>query len=182
MRFNDAITGAVLVIFAIAEIAYTRTFPSLHGQSYGPDLFPMLIGFALVGCGIILILRGLLARRTAATVRAKNPLEPATTKTKSIPDWFDTSTIVQSYYARVNAVLILLFLILYVLLSDWVGFIPLSIAIISILLYRLGSSAWISIVIAIITTGIIQFLFAKVLLVPLPIGLLQGTFLQTLAW
>lgn len=36
MRFNDAVIGAVLVIFAVAEILYTRTFPSLHGQAYGP--------------------------------------------------------------------------------------------------------------------------------------------------
>jgi len=181
MRFNDAITGAVLVIFAIAEIIYTRTFPSLHGQSYGPNLFPMLIGFALAGCGIILIVRGLFARRIT-TVHRENTPEPTVGTTKSIPGWFDTSTIAQSHRARVNAVLILLFLILYILLSDRIGFIPLSLSIISILLFRLGSSVLMSIVIAILTTAVIQFLFAKVLLVPLPIGLLQGTFLQALAW
>ncbi len=181
MRFNDAITGAVLVIFAIAEIIYTGTFPSLHGQSYGPNLFPMLIGFALAGCGIILILRGLLARQSVGTAKAANTLKTVDT-TKSIPSWFDSSTVVESHHARINAVLILLFLILYILLSDWIGFIPLSFFIISILLYRLGSSVLMSIIVAVLTTAVIQFLFAKILLVPLPIGLLQGTFLQVLAW
>ena len=59
MRVNDAITGGVLVVFAVAEIAYTRTFPSLHGQKYGPDLFPMLIGVGLFICGVALIFRGI---------------------------------------------------------------------------------------------------------------------------
>ena len=57
MRFNDAIFGIVLVVFALAEIAYTQTFPRLHGQDYGPDLFPVIIGSGLIICGIILIVQ-----------------------------------------------------------------------------------------------------------------------------
>jgi len=144
MRVNDAITGAVLVVFALAEIAYTSTFPSLHGQSYGPDLFPRLIGLGLFGCGCILIMRGLLARRS------------------------NTQT---SF-----------FLLAYVLLSDWIGFIPLSLVIITTLLYRLGSSLVMAVLIAIATTVVIQILFAKVLLVPLPAGWLGTGFLQKLLW
>jgi len=170
VRLNDAITGAVLVVFALAEIAYTRTFPSLHGQSYGPDLFPGLIGVALLGCGCLLILRGLLARRS------NSPNSPDT-----VVDWFDTSNMVDSRQAKVNVALTLLFLLSYILLSDWIGFIPLSIVIVFTLLYRLGSSLVSALLIAIITTAVIQILFAKVLLVPLPAGWLQTGFLQALA-
>lgn len=164
MRFNDAIIGAVLVIFAIAEIAYTHTFPSLHGQSYGPNLFPTLIGLGLLGCGCILIVRGLLARRVQAE---------QTTNT-DFARWIDLSNIADSNPARINAALVILIPLFYVLLSDQIGFISISIAAIFILLYRLGSSLFIASLLAIVTTTVLQILFAKVLLVPLPPGWLQG--------
>ena len=160
MRVNDAISGAVLVIFAAAEIAYTRTFPSLHGQSYGPDLFPTLIGIGLATCGVLLIFRGLLSRRSASDPVGKQ--------------WVDTSNIADSKHARINAALILVFLLLYIFLSDLIGFIPLSFCTIAVLLYRLGSSIIVACTIAVVATAVIQLLFAKILLVPLPAGLLQG--------
>ena len=160
MRVNDAISGAVLVIFAVAEIAYTRTVPSLHGQSYGPDLFPALIGVGLAGCGVLLIIRGLLSRRDPSTANSAK--------------WIDTSNISASKHARINALLIILFLFLYIFFSDLIGFIPLSFFTIAFLLYRLGSSITASVIIAIVATAVIQLLFAKILLVPLPAGLLQG--------
>ena len=124
MRFNDAITGAVLVVFAAAEISYTRTFPSLHGQAYGPNLFPTLIGIGLAGCGFILILRGLLARRRAAYSNPTNTTNNLING--SIGGWIDISNIVDSRHARINAVLAIAFLLIYIFLSDWIGFIPLS--------------------------------------------------------
>ena len=65
MRFNDAITACALMIFAIAEIAYTQTFPSLLGQNYGPDLFPRIIGVGLIATGFLLMVRGVLQKRHA---------------------------------------------------------------------------------------------------------------------
>ena len=171
MRFNDAITGAVLVAFAVAEITYTRTFPSLHGQSYGPDLFPRLIGLGLLGCGCVLIVRGLLARRANA--------QPSP---DTVTGWCDSSNIVDSSHAKTNVGLTIFFLLVYIFLSDWIGFIPLSLVIISTLLYRLGSSLVIAVMIAIATTIVIQILFAKVLLVPLPAGLLGAGIFKYLVW
>lgn len=158
MRINDAIIGAVLVIFAAAEIAYARTFPSLHGQAYGPDLFPSLIGCGLILCGSILIFRGLALKRAQA----------------STAKWIDYSSMAESTTAKVNAALILFFLLLYILLSDIIGFIPLSMITLVVLLYRLGTPILSSVLIAIATTAVIQLLFAKVLLVPLPSGWLQS--------
>ena len=42
MRLNDAVIGIALILFALAMIAYTRTFPAMPGQDYGPALFPVL--------------------------------------------------------------------------------------------------------------------------------------------
>ena len=164
MRFSDAITGAVLVVFAFAEIAYTRTFPSLHGQDYGPNLFPVLIGVGLIGCGCLLILRGLLARRELKR----------TTANADAVSWIDSANISDSNQARFNAVLVVLIPLVYIFLSDKIGFFLLSFIAISILIYRLGSSIGVSLVVAIVATTVIQFLFARILLVPLPAGLLTG--------
>ena len=158
MRLNDAITGGALVIFAIAEITYARTFPSLHGQSYGPDLFPSLIGAGLIGCGVILIVRGLLHRRSTQTPQP----------------WIEFEALSTNKSAALNLLLVLAALVLYILLSTSIGFIPMSLIILATLLYRLGTSLLVSLTMACIATAVIQLIFAKVLLVPLPPGLLTG--------
>lgn len=158
MRFNDAIVGCVLVIFAIAEIAYTQTFPSLFGQSYGPELFPRIIGFALIASGLLLVARGVRQKRRAG----------------SNSRWLELGPWVQQSHHVVNLVLVLLSLLAYILFSEYLGFIPLSMLILTVLLYRLGSSIFVSLLIAAFTTAALQLLFAKLLLVPLPAGLLLG--------
>jgi len=164
VKINDAITGAVLVIFAVAEIAYTRTFPSLHGQSYGPNLFPILIGLGLICCGLILIARGLLLKRSFNQSQSNS--EGA--------KWIDFDNLAASSHARINASLVVMFLLIYIFLSEWVGFVPLSLITIFVLSYRLGSSVHMAIAVSVVATLVIQMLFAKVLLVPLPAGWLQG--------
>ena len=158
LRANDAVIGAVLVVFALAEMAYTRTFPSLHGQAYGPDLFPLLIGVGLCACGAVLIARGLLARRAATTAAP----------------WYELEASLREPAVRINLVLLLLSLVLYILLSESIGFIPMSFAILALLFARLGSTPALSLSLAAATTAVLHLLFSKVLLVPLPSGLLQG--------
>jgi len=157
MKINDAIIGAVLVVFAIIVISYTRTFPSLHGQSYGPDLFPILISLGLIGCGAILIIKGIASKK-------QNTQQP----------WITVPVLADNADIGINFVLVLLALLIYILFSTTLGFIPLSILILAVLTYRLGSSISVSLLTAILATVLIQLLFAKVLLVPLPAGLAQG--------
>jgi len=158
MRFNDAIMGCVLVIFAIAEITYTRTFPSLFGQSYGPELFPQIIGFGLIATGLLLIVRGVHHKRRAG-INGR---------------WLEIGPWASHSHIKINLLLVLLALLAYILFSEWLGFIPMSMIILSVLLYRLGSSIQASLLIATATTATLQLLFAKLLLVPLPAGLLLG--------
>ena len=152
MRFNDAIFGVVLIVFALAEIAYTQTFPRLHGQNYGPDLFPSIIGAGLIVCGIILIVKGMAQRATVLMV--------------AIGDW------AQDRRNVLNVVLLLGAVAFYILFSGWLGFLPASLLLLITLLVRLGSSWITSVIVAFATTLIIHTLFAKVLLVPLPWGIL----------
>jgi putative tricarboxylic transport membrane protein len=153
MRLNDAVFGVLLIVFAIAEIAYTRTFPSLHGQAYGPDLFPILIGVGFLITGAVLTFQGL-AQRAGHTL-----LE--------VGAWAADRRNV------VNFALVLLALLFYIAASDWLGFILTAFIIMLVLLKSFGSGWVAAVVIATLTTLCIHTLFARVLLVPLPWGLLQ---------
>ncbi|NNJ77289.1 MAG: tripartite tricarboxylate transporter TctB family protein [Anderseniella sp.] len=152
MRFNDSIFGLILIAFAIAEISYALTFPRLHGQDYGPDLFPIIIGAGLLLFGGILIARGWAQRATQPMV--------------VVGDW------AQDRGNVVNVIILLGSVAFYILFSTWLGFIPTALLIQTVLLVRLGSSLVASVIIAAISTMVIHTLFAKLLLVPLPWGLL----------
>ena len=149
------------MIFAIAEIAYTQTFPSLHGQKFGPDLFPRLIGLALMASGVLLVIRGVLDKRRADDGNDESR-------------WIKAGPWLQQSRLKTNLLLVLVAMVGYVLFSDWLGFILSSMLILSVLLYRLGTSFPLSLLISTATTAVLQFTFAKLLLVPLPAGLLQG--------
>lgn len=152
MRFNDSVFGLILIAFAIAEIAYSRTFPRLHGQDYGPDLFPIIIGAGLILFGGILIARGWAQRATQPMM--------------VVGDWAqDRSNVV-------NVMILIGCIVFYIVFSTWLGFIPSALLIQVMLLVRLGSSLVTSLIIAAISTMVIHTLFAKFLLVPLPWGLL----------
>lgn len=155
MRLNDAVIGAFLILFAIAEIAYTTTFPTLHGQDFGPDLFPIVIGAGFIICGVALIVRAAAARR-----------EGGGAAIASLGPWAKDQRMVN------NLCLLILGVVLYILFSDPVGFIPMSVLLLSVLMLRLRAGVLVSLIVAITTTLVIHTLFAKVLLVPLPWGVL----------
>jgi hypothetical protein len=62
VRVNDAVIGVIVVLFALAMVWHTRSFPSMPGQDYGPAPFPARIGIGMIISGGILIAGGL-ARR-----------------------------------------------------------------------------------------------------------------------
>lgn len=153
MRLNDAVPGVFLILFALAEMAYTTTFPATFGQQIGPDLFPQLIGIGLLGCGVILVISGLAERERVPFVK--------------VGVWATDRG------AFINFLLVPAAPLLYILASDWLGFIPTALIILVTLLYRFGVSPLTSLALALATTLVIQQVFANVLLVPLPWGLLQ---------
>ncbi len=153
MRFNDAVFGVILIIFAIAVIFHTTTFPSLYGQEYGPDLFPIIIVSGLALCGVILIVRGFASRSSVPLIQ--------------LDDWADDRSTV------INVILLIGAMVFYILCSEWLGFVITAMLILTILMIRLGSGFLTSMITAVIVTLVIHSLFAKILLVPLPWGLLQ---------
>ena len=154
MRVNDAVIGVVLVLFALAMILYTRTFPSMPGQDYGPALFPVLIGIGFMICGAILIAGGISRLRT-------EPLFAGA-------EWLRSRHHLVDFFAVIGG------LVVYILIADWLGFIPTAFLLMFgwLMLFRGGKTAS-SAVIALLTALVVNYAFTQFLLVPLPLGMLQ---------
>lgn len=151
MRLNDAVSGLVLIVLAIVMIAYARTFPAFPGQRYGPDLFPVLIGLGLIGTGAALVWRGVRARHTVPWAA----LAPWTRRALPLSRFL----------------LVLGVLLFYILASDWLGFFVTSAVVLSVLLVWLGVRIPAALAVALVATVAIQLFFSRVMLVPLPRGL-----------
>ena len=154
MRLNDAVIGLVLLLFAAAMTAYTTTFPEMPGQNYGPALFPVIIGAGLAACGLLLVIKGL---RDRATV-----------------PWLRWGAWIAVPRQRITVALVPVALLFYILTADVLGFIPCAILILVVLTLRLGASRLAAGVTALLATLLIHGFFTKVLLVPLPWGLLEA--------
>lgn len=154
MRVNDAVIGVVLVLFALAMIFHTRTFPAMPGQDYGPALFPVLIGLGFLICGAILILGGIGRLRTEPLLAGA--------------EWLRSRHHLVDFFAVIGG------LVVYILASDWLGFIPTAFLLLFgwLMLFR-GGRPLSSAVIALLTTLVVNYAFTQLLLVPLPLGLLR---------
>ena len=154
MRFNDAVFGIILMVFAAVVMIHSETtFPGLPGQDFGPAFFPVIIGGVLFACGAILIIQGIAKRRTIPVV--------------SMGEW------VRSPRRVINFALVIGSLIFYVLVSDFLGFIPTSVLILALLTYRYGKGIVFALSSAVIVTLVMHTAFYIVLRVPLPWGILQ---------
>ncbi|WP_282606968.1 tripartite tricarboxylate transporter TctB family protein [Pelagibius sp. Alg239-R121] len=153
MRVNDAVFGIILLLFSLAVILYSQSFPATHGQSYGPDLFPVLIALGLSLCGLALTLRGWMSRA-------------------SVP-WIEFGAWAQDRGKVITFALVPVGLISYVLVADFLGFIPTALLFLFVLLRRFAVAPAKALVIAFTATLVIHTIFVRFLLVPLPWGLLQ---------
>lgn len=154
MRFNDAVIGVVLLVFGSAVFIHSQTsFPGLPGQDYGPAFFPSIIGALFCLCGVILIVGGIAKRREVGLV--------------TLGEWASSPRHV------INFFMVIVALLFYILTVDFLGFIPTALIVTIVLMLRFGVRILLSTAMALASTLIIHFLFYKVLLVPLPWGLLE---------
>jgi putative tricarboxylic transport membrane protein len=154
MKVSDLAAGLVFAVFGLALLAYGASLPPMPGQRYGAGLFPILLGLCALGGGAALAWSG--ARR-----RAREPFVAAA-------PWARDRRLVGNFALALGLIL------LYVLASERIGFIPLSIAMLLALFLRLGVPFARGAVIAVVATAVIQVVFARGLRVPLPRGLLEG--------
>ena len=157
MRANDAVNGAILILFAAIMIALTASFPAFPGQKYGPSLFPRLLGAGLIICGALLVWRGLQARRAGERWLTPDPwtADLATLRADARERLCAAATGSQ------------------ILASETVGFILCAFLILAALFLRFGVRWIVALPVALATTILIQYFFANLMRVPLPRGWLD---------
>lgn len=155
---QDLVSGLVSAALGAAVLLYVRTFPQLPEGQPGPALFPGIIGALFVIFGLTLVVRYLLARRRAGSAAGSAGTDEAPPPTTT--------------RGRVNALAVLGFVVIYLLLVQSLGFILTMGGLLFLLMWRLGARPVVALGAAVVTTGIIVVIFQQVLLVPLPTGLL----------
>lgn len=149
MRVSNTAIGIGLIVFAIAVLFYTRTFPTLEKGYPGPSLFPNVLAVLFIISGITLVVQGL--RSGERILR------------------FETSGITRS--GLINILFALGAIIFYIFLSDFLGFqITSFILLFGLMKWLRVSTPWSLVMACGVTLGI-YVLFAKILLVALPWGL-----------
>ena len=153
IRVPDSILGVLFVFGGIAISAVGWNLPGLGGLPVGPGLMPMLIGFGFVGFGAALVIQGLpeldaVRRGTYRVLEERaNP-------------WFP--------------IVVLVALVAYVPLLYPIGFVPLTVLFIAVVVRASGARLLSSVLFAVTLTAIIYLFFYYLLRVPLPAGLLAG--------
>lgn len=149
MKISDAIFGVVLITFAVFVLIYSRTLPSLPGYAYGSGFFPSLTAIFVMGGGILLLIRG---------VVAKQPL-------LVLGEWTKSRKLVS------NICLIPLNLFFYIVASDKLGFVPTAFLMMFFTIWWLEKKVVSTLIISAVSSVLIYAFFAKLMLVPLPAGI-----------
>ena len=147
MRFNDAVIGIFLIAFGALALFLTRGFPTLSKGYPGPSLFPNVIAVLFMITGLILIAQG---------IRSKRP-------------WLKVSSSLQGR-PLANIVAVMLVIIAYIYLSDFLGFVILSFILLFLLMLCFKVRLLWNLLMASSVTVLIYLLFVKFLMVPLPGG------------
>jgi putative tricarboxylic transport membrane protein len=148
MKLDDLSLGGLVLIGGLAVLVSSFQFSAIPGQAYGADTMPRAIGVAAIALGLFL---------TAAAV-AGGARVPSAERS----DW------ARSGRALALLALTLALVLGYIALSGPLGFIPVAVTILLVLMLALGVRAPVSLAVAIAGALVIQFCFGRLLLVPLP--------------
>jgi putative tricarboxylic transport membrane protein len=153
MKFNDAVSGALLLALSIAVLVAIQSFPKIPGQNIGPGAFPGMLAVLLAVCAFILIFRGIKERAS----------EPWLV----FGAWLRSAPHLRNFLVTVGC------LVLYVLAADKLGFIICGTLVLSAMMWTLNTRPRILFPVALIATLVVHTIFYKGLRVPLPWGVLM---------
>lgn len=158
MRIDDRLFGVLICLLGIVVVRHSAGFPGVPGQYYGPALFPTVIGWGFIGCGLVLLGAGL--RRAGL----RGPL-------LAFPDWLGSPR------GLLGVGLTLCAILAFVQFGDLVGFQILAFATLTLLYLTAGRSVVRAVGAALVVTILMDLLFGRLLRVPLPPG-----WLADLSW
>ena len=154
MRTNDALSGLVLIVLASLMIFLTLGFPAFPGQKYGPSLFPRILGTGIIICGLLLVLQGMMARRSGES-------------------WVTFASWVREPWRVVSFLLIPALVIFYILFSETIGFLPVAFVLLAVLFLWFRVRPVAVVPVALISVFVINYFFGHLMRVPLPRGFLN---------
>ena len=158
MQLSDRITGSAIAVLGATVVAGASFLPPMPGQQIGPSAFPMLIGGGLVVSGV-LIMAGI-GHTFEAPSDATDPAEAAAPPTERLAAW--------------RLAVPPLLLLFYVLVVDWLGFLPTA-ALVVLAVSRVLDASWrLALPLSIGAAIAVQLIFGKLLRVALPPGLLPA--------
>lgn len=153
MRVNDAVSGALLAVLGLGALYQVQGYPSLPRQPYGPATFPTIIAVMLLCAAATLIVRGLRARGGPWIAwRGTMPLPQAALPMAYVP-------------AGIAA---------YVWLTPVLGFPIVAPVLIFAPVAYLNRRPVVAVAVAAVASAIIWFAFSRMLMVPLPLGILES--------
>ncbi len=153
MKIHDSLNGILLLAFAIAVYWHTLGFPEIPGDPVGPALFPRVIAVGMGLCGLVLIVRGVLAHARGWG---------------EVPDWIRRPGLAGAFLLVVGGLLVAY------LFLDRLGFLVVAPLLLLALMLALRVRAVFAIPVAIGASLLIHTIFYKGLGVPLPWGLLEA--------
>jgi putative tricarboxylic transport membrane protein len=151
MKISDTVVGAGFVMAGALIFAGTLSYPPLDDGQPGPSLFPRLVAALMAGFGATLSVKGFRARDVSEALHWRG---------------LHRST------GFVNAVFVLAGVLAYIVLVERLGFLIVGAVVIFVLMWRLEVRWPRALVIAVVFNALVHLLFAKILRVPLPLGLL----------
>jgi putative tricarboxylic transport membrane protein len=158
MKMSDKLFGIVLTLCGISLFIYSRTITALQGQQVGAGLFLLIISTGFFICGLVLTRRGIKNQSQSMNV------EPG----------FQTPEEFRNKRVLLGFILIPVCLILYIIFSNSLGFIPTAFLLLLVLFLVFKVSPWVAVLVAIVATLFIHVVFYKVMSVPLPWGILKS--------
>lgn len=158
MRINTKFLALFFGVLGLVVIVATQRFPKYPGSTVvGPAMYPRIIGLGFI-VGAIVMFFGALGARTQSAAPALDP---------EFSDWDNV----------VNFLAVPLAIVVYLLASDFFGFIPTASVVLFVLLLRFGVGLGRSVMLAAALVAVTHAVFYSLLSVPLPWGLLEP-----LAW
>ena len=159
MQVSDRVTGGCLALLGALAFYGGSQQPVMPGQDVGPSVFPMVIGAGLVLCGVLVALGvGQGFEEPAALV------PPAPGETPAPPPAF----------AGLRAFLPPALLVFYAVAAEPLGFLIVAAVIVLAAAFALGARPRLAVPLAALAPFGVHLIFAKLLRVPLPEGLLAA--------
>lgn len=160
MRLPDRVTGLFLVGLGSLAGYGGYILPPVPGQPVGPNVFPLVIGVGLAVCGLMIAFGiGHSFEEEEQLVAAEPGQETAAPPPTG-------------WLYNLRALLPPALLMFYVVAAERIGFILTAGLIVLVTSTALGAKPKLSIPLAILAPIGIHLIFAKLLRVPLPIGLI----------